>query len=81
VHLGGLDTGNVIALQPPPNARTPLAVHTTWVQGALPREVHDLDDDGVPSGFDNCAFAPNRDQVDKDGDGLGDVCEIEARKR
>jgi CSLREA domain-containing protein len=81
VRLGTLHTGNVIALQPPADTRTPLAAHATWVQGAMPREVADLDADGFPNGFDNCAFTPNVDQRDGDQNGLGDRCEIAPRAR
>jgi hypothetical protein len=35
----------------------------------------DTDGDGVPSGIDNCPNVPNLDQSDRDGDGLGDVCD------
>jgi CSLREA domain-containing protein len=81
VRLGTLHTGNVIALQPPPDARTPLAAHATWVQGAMPREVADLDGDSIPSSFDNCAFTPNADQRDSNRNGLGDPCELTPRQR
>lgn len=37
----------------------------------------DRDDDGVPDGADNCADADNADQVDSDGDGVGDVCDAD----
>jgi len=37
----------------------------------------DSDDDGdeIPNGIDNCSFDSNPDQVDTDGDGIGDVCD------
>jgi len=35
----------------------------------------DKDNDGVPDGMDNCPDVANKDQVDSDGDGVGDVCD------
>ncbi|MEZ4473939.1 MAG: thrombospondin type 3 repeat-containing protein [bacterium] len=35
----------------------------------------DRDGDGVENGDDNCPDAANADQLDSDGDGLGDVCD------
>src|SRR5262249_259686 len=35
----------------------------------------DADGDGVFDLQDNCKSAPNTDQLDTDGDGLGDVCD------
>jgi hypothetical protein len=39
----------------------------------------DFDADGVENCVDNCIFDPNKNQKDKDKDGIGDACE--ARKR
>jgi len=36
----------------------------------------DVDNDGVPNGLDNCPDDANFEQVDSDGDGVGDVCDI-----
>ena len=35
----------------------------------------DKDSDTVADGCDNCPDDPNRDQMDSDGDGWGDVCD------
>lgn len=37
----------------------------------------DPDEDGVPDSADNCPGVNNPDQLDTDGDGLGDVCETD----
>lgn len=39
----------------------------------------DPDNDGVPDPFDNCRSRPNTDQVDSDGDGVGNVCDYDDR--
>ena len=38
----------------------------------------DSDDDGVPDHQDNCPTNANSDQIDSDGNGIGDVCEIQS---
>jgi hypothetical protein len=35
----------------------------------------DTDKDGIPDEFDNCPDVPNPDQLDSNGDGIGDECE------
>jgi len=39
----------------------------------------DSDADGIADAFDNCIDVANPDQLDKDGNGIGDVCEASAR--
>ena len=36
----------------------------------------DFDGDGIPNGLDNCPSVFNPDQADRDGNGIGDVCDI-----
>lgn len=38
--------------------------------------VIDTDGDGVPDSADNCPIDWNSDQLDSDGDGVGDVCTL-----
>lgn len=38
---------------------------------------NDDDGDGVPNDVDNCPTVPNADQLDSDGDGVGDVCDTD----
>jgi hypothetical protein len=34
----------------------------------------DVDVDGIPDESDNCPIVPNTDQLDTDGDGVGNAC-------
>jgi len=37
----------------------------------------DLDEDGIEDDFDNCPLTNNRDQADRDGDTMGDLCDAD----
>jgi len=41
-----------------------------------PNESMDSDSDGIGDNIDNCPTTPNSDQLDKNKNGIGDVCEI-----
>jgi len=51
-----------------------LTASGTFNLDCSPPEV-DTDDDGVPDNADNCPNTPNPDQLDSDGNGIGDACE------
>jgi len=38
------------------------------------------DNDLFPNNVDNCPFVTNADQADTDGDGEGDLCDIDAQR-
>ena len=46
-----------------------------FVEFFLPQSFDDSDGDGVANGSDNCPFDGNSDQLDSDGDLIGDTCD------
>jgi len=45
-----------------------------WSDGC---ELHDSDGDGVIDSIDNCVNVSNQNQSDIDGDGMGDLCDVD----
>jgi hypothetical protein len=49
--------------------------HDTWHADGEGGTPGDVDGDGIADGTDNCPGVPNYDQLDWDGDGIGDPCD------
>ena len=45
------------------------------LNASVTQAAKDQDGDGVADGFDNCVAVANVDQLDNEGDGVGDVCD------
>ena len=63
---------------PHPDAVDPLGVYDDCADPDDPLCDDDGDDDGVPDFRDNCRAVPNPEQLDYDGDLVGDACDDDA---
>lgn len=48
----------------------------TWVTLGTSNTLPDMDTDNIPDEIDNCVDVANTDQLDADGDGVGDACDL-----
>lgn len=82
---GATTTGGASAMGPHASDRnlggdtpdTAAAGSTVSEQRAATEEAPDTDRDGIADVQDNCPETPNADQTDLDGDGRGDLCDLD----
>jgi hypothetical protein len=78
VELGDTALGALLAVTPPDAAGGPVMAAAAWLPGTLPGDVlRDSDVDAWPDAFDNCTLLANRDQLDTDGDRIGNRCDCD----
>ena len=51
------------------------AINNGFDECRVERSEPNSDEDSYPDSVDNCIYIPNEDQLDSDGDGIGDVCD------
>ena len=66
------DSGTTLAVGGPFSERRDLLIEGM----PAPGDHRDNDDDKIPNGLDNCPDVANADQLDSDGTGQGDVCQL-----
>lgn len=71
IHIVGAGTTQITATQ----AGIPNKYASTSIVASFEVTLGDSDGDGVIDANDNCVSIPNSDQLDTDGDGMGNVCD------
>lgn len=73
IHIVGAGTTQITATQ----AGIPNKYASTSIVASFEVTLGDSDGDGVIDADDNCVSIPNSDQLDTDGDGMGNVCDTD----
>jgi hypothetical protein len=77
-HDGIVDDGETDPRDPDTDDNGVCDEPTITIEGVCEPVDNDKDDDGVDDADDNCVDVANADQVDTDGDSLGDACDNDA---
>jgi gliding motility-associated-like protein len=72
IVINGVGSTKITAIQPANRLYTQGMISTVFFVGDT-----DLDSDGIGDSYDNCPGFANPDQLDTDGDSLGNLCDLD----
>ncbi len=72
IVINGVGSTKITAIQPANRLYTQGVISTIFFVGDT-----DLDSDGIGDSYDNCPGLANPDQLDTDGDSLGNLCDLD----
>ena len=72
IVINGVGSTKITAIQPANRLYTQGVISTVFFVGDT-----DLDSDGIGDSYDNCPGFANPDQLDTDGDSLGNLCDLD----